>query len=192
MVRSEVEYTQQLCDTCARELAEEFRAWAQGPAGAGFRGAGGAGGPELLDVGEGGWEHIAGQGGGGNGLPSPSGHSVTSGLTSVSRREPAVMGSVASSAATGQTQGSRPAATGGAGLLLPKVHRTPPRPGAVIKARPPIPFSPPRDDGGDPEAAAYYSAQQQLIQKTGSNVQHRPGSIKKNRVPASFGYGGKQ
>lgn len=26
-VRSEVEYTQQLCDTCAKELAMEFNEW---------------------------------------------------------------------------------------------------------------------------------------------------------------------
>lgn len=27
MVRSEVDYTQQLCDTCSKELAREFKDW---------------------------------------------------------------------------------------------------------------------------------------------------------------------
>jgi hypothetical protein len=27
MVRSEVDYTQQLCDTCSKELAKEFKDW---------------------------------------------------------------------------------------------------------------------------------------------------------------------
>lgn len=45
---------------------------------------------------------------------------------------------------------------------------------------------PSREELADPDALAFYSAQQALLAKT-VGVAHRPGSVKKSRAPPSFG-----
>lgn len=47
---------------------------------------------------------------------------------------------------------------------------------------------PSQEEAGDPEAMAYYNAQTMLINKT-VGVAHRPGSVKKNRVPGGGSFG---
>ena len=130
MVKSEVEYSSQLVDACADEIAKEFSAW-----------------------------HVAQYGF----LPVAS----TDGLI--------------------ENETSR--SEGGA---QPIVATQPPPPSKATPSKPPTGkpkilsslVTPP--DMDDPEAAAYYSAQKQLIEST-TNVVHRPGSQKKAKDAAAFG-----
>jgi kinesin family protein 6/9 len=172
-VRSEVEYTQQLCDTCAQELAMEFNEWFSNVSG---------GEPSAVGTED---SNMEGDVGRSEGIASPKvspsakGHvarSAHSSVSSVSR--PSIY------ASSGGDLSSPPAS--GSKVQSPSIPRgaarRPPAAAAAAASRPAA------EDASDPEAAAFYAAQQLLIDKT-TNVAHRPGSAKKNRAVATSSFG---
>ncbi|GAX77459.1 hypothetical protein CEUSTIGMA_g4903.t1 [Chlamydomonas eustigma] len=162
MVKSEIEYTQQLCDACAQELAMEFNQWYLRNYGGEFSHYEGSEGDAALDS---------------ESLPSPSAKSTASGL---SRHYPQEERGPPSSKPV-QSFNTAPIASQG---NSPSSAAKKPPNRKVLSSLLPSPKA--DEDAGNPDAAAFYNAQQHIVLKA-ANAAHRPGSIKKTRVPASFG-----
>lgn len=189
MIKSEVDYTQQLVSTCTQETLEDFRKWFAQEYGV----APNASPATLeLDGGEGGWE-------GGDGPLSPSAASTVSAGPAASVISAASSSVSGAAAAQRLRMGGGPASTGSAAATAAG-HRSPAPAGvAPVRANPspvkktaaaprPKPVLPKPEPGElqDPEAAAFYAAQQKMLERT-TGVAHRPGSCKK-RMGQDLGF----
>ncbi|KAF5834060.1 kinesin motor domain-containing protein [Dunaliella salina] len=170
MVRSESDYTQQLCDTCAQEIVEDFNAWysvqhggsdVNGiPAAQSGRGQQGVDASAQMAVAN-----------NGAGLGSP-GHGKG---TNTSMAQPAPVAATRTASTPSNTKAAviPPTGPNRVGATLQKAQQQ-------LQRRPPVQQmqQPGVDEMNEPGAVAFYAAQNASMGHAGVGG-HRPGSIKK-------------
>eukprot|EP00798_Chlamydomonas_sp_ICE-L_P031791 gene31791-6988_t len=170
MVRSEVDYTQQLCEACTKELVMGFTKWYQAHYGVTLDEAGGGG---LDGFGD---EDDA------TACCSPTGSTASSVFSQRNRtRMMAANNSSQLNSPLAKGSPSKPMARAGAPAHTATSSHLPAGVGNATQGAPPA-----SEDASDSGAAAYYAAQQQTMARVNNNPAHRPGSIKKKQPATGF------
>lgn len=188
VVKSEVDYTQGLVDQCAKELVLEFNAWYIDSFGV-------PSGLQDLDLADDDGGPNAAVSGGGAAAAAGAGTPKQAAAGGAARAPPRAPLSIAGSQPRGGGAGAPDSPSGASSASSPASKRLGGTAAAAAKAKakPPVPLAslirPSGTELADPEAMAYYNAQQVLLAKT-VGVAHRPGSVKKNRSAAAFGASG--
>ncbi|GLC35984.1 hypothetical protein PLESTB_000526100 [Pleodorina starrii] len=184
VVKSEVDYTQGLVDQCNKELLLEFAEWYENTYGRPPDGDGGGGddgdsprGPPAAATAATARPTAAATAGA-RYPPPPQQPMAAAGARTPAVAPPSPSGSAVSAASS---------RGGGAASAASSASGSKPRSGGKVPLSSLV-CQPSGEELASPQAMAYYSAQQMLLQKT-TGVAHRPGSVKKTRPTAAFGGG---